>query len=307
MNTTHETHPLPPGYWFGAIKYGLRDKMRAGLSDLGLSRGEWRILHTLADGPQSADAIEDALPPGERHRRMGPRGFGFEYDRDRDHDRDHEHGRRDYHHGGSDQDGRSDTDGHSGHDHPHHDHDHDSHQAHGHESHQAHDHESHQAHGHEPLHHNYDHNPSHHDTAHDNAAHDNAAHDGHHHGRDAHDGHHHGRGQHHGHDRRFAADGVSARRDGTARDGRRRPRSVQEVLDGFAERGWVTIADGVAELTDEGRAAHDAAFARVRELRASFAEGIDEADYATTMATLERMARNLGWDESQPWDRGRRE
>lgn len=29
-------------------------------------------------------------------------------------------------------------------------------------------------------------------------------------------------------------------------------------------------------------------------------EGISDEDYATTMATLERMARNLGWDEEQP-------
>lgn len=28
-------------------------------------------------------------------------------------------------------------------------------------------------------------------------------------------------------------------------------------------------------------------------------EGISDEDYATTMATLETMARNLGWDESQ--------
>jgi hypothetical protein len=28
-------------------------------------------------------------------------------------------------------------------------------------------------------------------------------------------------------------------------------------------------------------------------------EGISEEDYATTMATLEQMARNLGWDEGQ--------
>lgn len=36
-------------------------------------------------------------------------------------------------------------------------------------------------------------------------------------------------------------------------------------------------------------------------------EGISDEDYATTMATLEKMARNLGWEESQgepgghPW------
>ena len=28
-------------------------------------------------------------------------------------------------------------------------------------------------------------------------------------------------------------------------------------------------------------------------------DGISDEDYATTMATLETMARNLGWDESQ--------
>jgi len=28
-------------------------------------------------------------------------------------------------------------------------------------------------------------------------------------------------------------------------------------------------------------------------------EGISDEDYATTMATLEKMAHNLGWDESQ--------
>ena len=34
-------------------------------------------------------------------------------------------------------------------------------------------------------------------------------------------------------------------------------------------------------------------------------EGISDEDYATTMATLERMARNLGWDESQGMPGGR--
>jgi len=28
-------------------------------------------------------------------------------------------------------------------------------------------------------------------------------------------------------------------------------------------------------------------------------EGVSDEDYATTMATLEKMARNLGWDEEQ--------
>jgi hypothetical protein len=35
-------------------------------------------------------------------------------------------------------------------------------------------------------------------------------------------------------------------------------------------------------------------------------EGVSDEDYATTMATLEKMARNLGWDESQRPDLDRR-
>ena len=34
-------------------------------------------------------------------------------------------------------------------------------------------------------------------------------------------------------------------------------------------------------------------------------EGISDEDYATTMAALEAMARNLGWDESQAGDEAR--
>jgi hypothetical protein len=33
-------------------------------------------------------------------------------------------------------------------------------------------------------------------------------------------------------------------------------------------------------------------------------EGVSDEDYATTMATLEKMARNLGWDESRADERG---
>jgi len=32
-------------------------------------------------------------------------------------------------------------------------------------------------------------------------------------------------------------------------------------------------------------------------------DGISDEDYSTTMATLEKMARNLGWDESQQGER----
>ncbi|MGH1525022.1 hypothetical protein ACRAWC_13680 [Leifsonia sp. L25] len=80
--------------------------------------------------------------------------------------------------------------------------------------------------------------------------------------------------------------------------------SVDRILADFVERGWVWFDGDRATLTDEGRAAHDAASERVDSVRATVAEGIDPADLATTLATLEAMARNLGWTPSaaQPDD-----
>lgn len=47
-----------------------------------------------------------------------------------------------------------------------------------------------------------------------------------------------------------------------------------------------------------------------REYRATLGdkarEGISDEDYATTIATLEKMAVNLGWDESQAGEFGHR-
>ena len=41
-----------------------------------------------------------------------------------------------------------------------------------------------------------------------------------------------------------------------------------------------------------------------RSLSDKAREGISDEDYATTMATLETMARNLGWDESDASELG---
>ncbi|MGN6426548.1 MAG: hypothetical protein ACTHMF_06990 [Leifsonia sp.] len=79
------------------------------------------------------------------------------------------------------------------------------------------------------------------------------------------------------------------------RRGHRRPGMVDRVLADFVERGWVWFDGDRATLTDEGRAAHDAAFERVQRVRSTLADGLSEQDVATTMATLQAMARNLGW------------
>ena len=45
----------PPGYWFGVIEHGLHARMRDALAEQGMRRGGWRILHTLAAAPATAE------------------------------------------------------------------------------------------------------------------------------------------------------------------------------------------------------------------------------------------------------------
>ncbi|WP_394553550.1 MarR family winged helix-turn-helix transcriptional regulator [Agromyces sp. MMS24-JH15] len=119
-------------------------------------------------------------------------------------------------------------------------------------------------------------------------------------------------------DRTLAADGLS-RGDwrtlnllaGLADDEHRTARLLArpELLDRLVLRGWVEPFDEGAELptlTDEGRAARDRLEASVEGLRARIAGAVPADDFATTLRTLEAVARELGWDETQPMPRGHR-
>lgn len=79
----------------------------------------------------------------------------------------------------------------------------------------------------------------------------------------------------------------------------RERRTVTQVLDGFVERGWATLNGDSYTLTAEGERIHDAVLASVRTVRANVTSGVPDADYATTMATLERIAKNVGWDPAK--------
>ena len=111
----------------------------------------------------------------------------------------------------------------------------------------------------------------------------------------------------------FAADGIT-RRDwrmlnllaGEARDERLAERllSKPHALHRLVERGWV--AGFPPEITDAGREARDRLEAQVTALRERIAGAVSADDFATTLRSLEAIARELGWDESQPLPRGRR-
>ena len=71
-------------------------------------------------------------------------------------------------------------------------------------------------------------------------------------------------------------------------------------LRGLEERGWVEEAgDGTWTLTDEGRAAKERLGAVVDGIRSRVAGAVSPEDFATTLASLEAIARELGWDENE--------
>ena len=74
----------------------------------------------------------------------------------------------------------------------------------------------------------------------------------------------------------------------------------------LVERGWI-VADGDGwTLTDEGRAAKERLGAVVDGIRAKVRGAVSDEEMATTLASLEKIARAFGWDEETPLPRGRR-
>jgi hypothetical protein len=71
-------------------------------------------------------------------------------------------------------------------------------------------------------------------------------------------------------------------------------------LRNLAERGWVEEnGDGTWSLTGEGRATQVELGEIVDDIRSRVAGAVSPEDYATTMASLEAIARELGWEEGQ--------
>ena len=121
-----------------------------------------------------------------------------------------------------------------------------------------------------------------------------------------------------------AADRLMAAEFATAFEGEhasRRDWRILNIVDGTApsdrplnghklhrlvERGWVTPEGDGWTLTDDGRAAKERLGALVDEIRAKVADAVSPEDMATTLASLEKIARAFGWDEATPLPRGRR-
>lgn len=77
----------------------------------------------------------------------------------------------------------------------------------------------------------------------------------------------------------------------------RRPKRLRSL----EKRGWAEEqGDGTWVLTAEGRAAKERLGDLVDGVRARVAGAVSPEDFATTVASLEAIARELGWDESEP-------
>ncbi|MEF3403168.1 MarR family winged helix-turn-helix transcriptional regulator [Agromyces sp. CCNWLW203] len=82
-----------------------------------------------------------------------------------------------------------------------------------------------------------------------------------------------------------------------------RPERVEPLV----ERGWIEGEPGAWRLTEAGEAARASLQERVATLRAKVAGAVSPEDFATTMASLEAIAGELGWVEGErmPRRRGR--
>ena len=79
-----------------------------------------------------------------------------------------------------------------------------------------------------------------------------------------------------------------------------RPEKVAPLV----ARGWVSGEPGALALTEAGEAAHASLLERVFALRGEVAAAVSRDDFATTLASLEAIARTLGWTEDERMPRG---
>lgn len=73
--------------------------------------------------------------------------------------------------------------------------------------------------------------------------------------------------------------------------------TLAEHLSELVDSGWVALSPSGYSLADPGQTALAALASTVDKTRTITSEGVSEQQYAQTLETLERMARNLGWTE----------
>lgn len=72
--------------------------------------------------------------------------------------------------------------------------------------------------------------------------------------------------------------------------------NTADHIAGLIDRGWVDVAFEYYELTGEGASKHAELHRVVAKRRAAGLADLSEEDYSTTIRSLERVARTLGWE-----------
>jgi DNA-binding MarR family transcriptional regulator len=71
-------------------------------------------------------------------------------------------------------------------------------------------------------------------------------------------------------------------------------KAVEVIIKDFFDRGWVrNVPDGGVDVSERGRAVHEAAMKRVAETRQDLRRGITDDEYVSVVRILQRMASNL--------------
>jgi len=73
--------------------------------------------------------------------------------------------------------------------------------------------------------------------------------------------------------------------------------SSVDHLSELIESGWVTATAPGYEITERGLTAYERLAAVVQANREIATEGIPQPEYDAMVATLERIARNMGWND----------
>ncbi|MFE6668696.1 MarR family transcriptional regulator [Streptomyces sp. NPDC057697] len=80
----------------------------------------------------------------------------------------------------------------------------------------------------------------------------------------------------------------------------RQDTDFEAVYDDLASRGWIAEPGGRLTLTEAGEEGRQRARARTLEVHERTHNGVETADYVTTLNVLRRMIANLGGDSDLP-------
>ena len=82
------------------------------------------------------------------------------------------------------------------------------------------------------------------------------------------------------------------------------PQSITEHLAELVESGWIVLADGTYSITARGHISLLKLSDLVERIRTQSGQDLDGSEYDAVVASLEKIARNLGWNPAEEQEPG---